>query len=393
MIKIVGKSTTAKFCKIALSLLLLTPSWCESQSKTQLIKYDLAITSLKFINEYDIPFNLKFQETTVGGLSGIDYDRKGDIYYLISDDRSAINPARFYTAKIFISEKGIDSVRFLSEQKLLQPNGKTYPSAKQDNLHTADPEAIRFSPMTNEIVWTSEGERIPKSNPAVLINPSIHIARLNGKYAWEFPISQNLKVQSDEHGPRQNGALEGIAFDPALKTMYAAMEEPLYEDGPVADVTPTKSWTRIYEYDIASKKNLHEYAYPLEPIAHPATSPTAFKINGISEILALGNKRLLTVERSFSTGNLACTIKVFIADLNEATPVESIQSMKETPPKHPVSKKLVLNMDDLGIFIDNIEGVTFGPDLPNGHKTLLFVSDNNFIPFEKMQLLLFEVIP
>jgi len=158
-------------------------------------------------------------------------------------------------------------------------------------------------------------------------------------------------------------------------------------------VTPTKSWTRIYGYNVSTKSNFVQYAYALEPVAQPANPPTAFKINGISEIISLGNKRLLTVERSFSTGNLACTIKIFIADLNQATPIENIKSLTETPPEYPVSKKLLLNMDDLGIFIDNIEGVTFGPDLPNGHKTLLFVSDNNFIPFEKMQLLLFEIIP
>ena len=49
-------------------------------------------------------------------------------------------------------------------------------------------------------------------------------------------------------------------------------------------------------------------------------------------------------------------------------------------------------MDDLGIYTDNIEGVTFGPLLPNGHKTLLFIADNNFSAIEKTQLLLFEVI-
>ena len=49
-------------------------------------------------------------------------------------------------------------------------------------------------------------------------------------------------------------------------------------------------------------------------------------------------------------------------------------------------------MDDLGIYIDNIEGVTFGPTLPNGHRTLVFVADNNFDVKEKAQLLLFEVI-
>jgi hypothetical protein len=49
-------------------------------------------------------------------------------------------------------------------------------------------------------------------------------------------------------------------------------------------------------------------------------------------------------------------------------------------------------MDDLGIYIDNVEGVTFGPLLPNGHKTLIFVADNNFSADEKSQLLLFEVL-
>jgi hypothetical protein len=49
-------------------------------------------------------------------------------------------------------------------------------------------------------------------------------------------------------------------------------------------------------------------------------------------------------------------------------------------------------MDTLGIYIDNIEGVTAGPLLPNGHKTLLFIADNNFSPVEKSQVLLFEVM-
>jgi hypothetical protein len=378
----------SKLCTLILFICWLTPSLGISQTSDNIV-----IKSLKFINEYDIPFNLKFMETTVGGLSGIDYDRKNDIYYLISDDRSAINPARFYAAKIKISANGIDTLQFSDMKFLLQQNGETFPSAKQDLSHTLDPEAIRFNPQVNQIIWTSEGERATKANPPALVNPSINVSDLTGKLVGVFPTPANLTMQSAEIGPHQNGALEGIALDPDVRMMYVAMEEPLYEDGPKADVVPTKSWTRIYEYNLDSKKNLAQYAYPLEPVAHPANPPTAFKINGISEILSLGNKRLLTIERSFSTGNLACTIKIFLADLRDATHVEQIQSMKEVPPKHPVSKKLLLNMDDLGIFIDNIEGVTFGPDLPNGHKTLLFVSDNNFIPFEKMQLLLFEVIP
>ncbi len=379
---------TSRLCNVLFCLFWLMPLWGISQTPD-----DVSIKSLKFINEYDIQFNVKFKETTVGGLSGIDYDKKNNIYYFISDDRSAINPARFYTAKIKISEKGIDTVQFSDVKFLRQQNGETFPSAKQDLSHTIDPEAIRFNPTTNQIIWTSEGERMPKSSPPVLINPSINISDLDGKFVGIFSAPSNLTMQLTENGPHQNGALEGVTFDPDFKKMYVAMEEPLYEDGPLADIGPTNSLTRILGYDVATKKNFAQYAYALEQVARPANSPTAFKINGVSEILSLGNKKLLTVERSFSTGNLACTIKVFLSDLGQATPVEDTKSMKETPPEHLVSKKLLLNMDDLGIFIDNIEGVSFGPELPNGHKTLLFVSDNNFVLLEKMQLLLFEVIP
>ena len=56
-------------------------------------------------------------------------------------------------------------------------------------------------------------------------------------------------------------------------------------------------------------------------------------------------------------------------------------------------KKLILNMDDLGIYVDNVEGMTFGPNLPNGHKSMIMVVDNNFSLLEKTQFFLFEVIP
>ena len=48
-------------------------------------------------------------------------------------------------------------------------------------------------------------------------------------------------------------------------------------------------------------------------------------------------------------------------------------------------------MDNLGIYIGNVEGVTFGPLLPNGNRTLIFVVDNNFRATEKTQFLLFEI--
>ena len=104
------------------------------------------ISKLKLIDEYVVPFNKSFKGTKVGGLSGIDYDAVNDEYYLICDDRSTINPARFYKAKIHFTEKGIDSVQFTDVHFLLQPDGSTYPSSKHDPKHTPDPESIRYNP-------------------------------------------------------------------------------------------------------------------------------------------------------------------------------------------------------------------------------------------------------
>lgn len=345
----------------------------------------VAINQLKFLSEYEITHNLSFKGTTVGGLSGIDYDKNKQVYYMISDDRSAVNPARYYTAKIFFTPKKIDSVVFVDVTTFLNAENKPYPNSKQDPAHTPDPEALRYDPITKQMFWTSEGERIVNQKDTVLENPSITVIHPDGKYIDTFPLPENLRMKAIEKGPRQNGTLEGLTFADNYKTLFVNLEEPTYEDGPRADVQKNNSWIRIFKYDIATKENTAQYAYELDPVAYPAVPENAFKINGIPDILSLGDNKLLVIERSFSTGRLACTIKVFLVDLTDASNIINTASLKNSPAKHPLIKKLLLNMDDLKIYTDNIEGVTFGPDLPNGHKSLVFIADNNFNPMEKSQ--------
>lgn len=353
----------------------------------------VSIGSIRFIGEYDVPHNLVYKGTTIGGLSGIDYDSTKGVYYMISDDRSAINPARYYTAKIFLNEKKIDSVVFVAVTTLYQKNGKPYPNSKQDPAHTPDPEALRYNPDSHQMIWSSEGERIVNGKDTVLENPAITIISPDGKYIDTFPLPRNLLMSTTEKGPRQNGVLEGLTFADNFTTLYVNVEEPLYEDGPRADLSDNNPWVRFYQFDVKSRKNTAQYAYKLDPIAYPASPADAFKINGIPDILSIGNEKLIVLERSFSTGRMPCTIKIFLADMKGATDISNNSSLKIKPAEKPVSKKLLLNMDYLGIYIDNIEGVTFGPTLPNGHKTLLLVSDNNFLTIEKTQFILFEVIP
>jgi len=343
------------------------------------------ISKLQFINEYVVDFIRHIDQVPVSGLSGIDYDHQSETYYIISDD----GEAHYFSTKIFFTAKGIDSLHVLKVHYLTKNGKRILPTKQKDG--EVDPESIRINQATHEVYWTSEGERSSKKNS--FIDPAIYVAGKNDEQTGSIPLPENLKMSTEEHGPRQNGTLEGLTFSNDYQMLYTSLEEPLYEDGPRASVTPAKTWSRIYQFNVKHKTNQAQYAYPLEPIAKVAIPQGAFSVNGISEILFVNATQLLVIERSYSTGYLGCVIKVFLADLHEASDVKTISSLSANPPKKEIKKTLLLNMESLGIGIDNIEGVTFGPDFPNGHKSLIFVSDNNFNPLQKTQLLLFEVIP
>jgi hypothetical protein len=198
-------------------------------------------------------------------------------------------------------------------------------------------------------------------------------------------------MQATQNGPRRNGVFEGLGFTPDDRYMFVSLEEPRYEDGPRADVRDTTAYIRIIRYDLRTRKPMAQYAYKLEPVAHPSVPDTAFHVNGVSDILVLSETQLLVMERSFSTGVKNNTIRVFKADLENATNINTINSLQETKKFTPVQKTLLLNFDELDTFVDNVEGMTFGPTLSNGHRSLIFVADNNFAKGEETQFYIFEV--
>ena len=346
--------------------------------------------SLKLVSSIEIPFEETFQNTKVGGLSGIDYDAKNDLYYLICDDRSMFNDSRFYTAKIRLFENKIEGFDFQSVTTLKNETGIAYGNWSTTPTTSADPEDIRFNPKTNSLIWSSEGARVINADKEILQNPSLNFIDLKGNFLGKAKLPKNLEIQKEERGPRNNGTLEGISFDFKYKTIYTNIEEPLFEDGNQAN-TSKGGLIRLYQFNAKTKKNTAQYGYQLEPIALEPNPKGAFAVNGVSAIQYFGKNQLLVVERSYSTGTQACTVKVFLCDLKKATDVKNYNSLRNQKIEL-ASKKLVLNMDDLGIFIDNVEGLTFGPKLANGNPSIIFVSDNNFSDKQKTQILVFELV-
>ncbi len=376
--------------KINTFILLAVALWSCSITK-KFVTPSIQPKSLKLVDVYDIPYQLSFQQTTVGGLSGIDFDSTEQLFYTICDDRSALQPARFYGMKIMFSDKKIDTIIFQQAVTLQQPNGKAYPSSKENPQQTPDPEAIRYNPITQQLIWTSEGERIVTVKDTVIADPSIQVIDRSGKYIRSFSLPENLRMSYLEKGPRRNGVLEGASFANNYQTLWVSLEEPRHEDGPQAALEPNNAWVRFYKFDVTKGKSVAQYAYKLDAVAYAPNPTGSFMVNGIPDIMDIGYNKLLVMERSFSTGRLACTIKIFEVDLNEAADVSNIESLKDNPPQKPLRKKLLLNMDELGIYTDNVEGMCLGPRLKNGKRSLWMIADNNFSAAERTQVFLFEV--
>jgi hypothetical protein len=373
-----------------LLFLVVLPAFLFSCSNLKQTVENKPTPSLKLISSIEIPFEETFQNTKVGGLSGIDYDAKNELYYLISDDRSMFNDSRFYTAKIRLFENKVEGIDFQSVSTLKNETGTAYGNWNTTPTTSSDPEDIRFNPKTNTLVWSSEGARVITADKEVLQDPSLNFMDLKGDFLGNVTLPENLKMQKQEKGPRNNGTLEGITFDKKYKHIYTNIEEPLFEDGDQAN-TSKGGLIRFYQFDAKTKKNTAQYGYQLEPIAREPNPKGAFGVNGVSAIQYYGKNQLLVVERSYSTGTQACTIKVFLCDLKKATNVKNHKTLQNQK-LELASKKLMLNMDDLGIFIDNIEGLTFGPKLTNGNPSIIFISDNNFSDKQKTQILVFELV-
>ena len=71
--------------------------------------------------------------------------------------------------------------------------------------------------------------------------------------------------------------------------------------------------------------------------------------------------------------------------------MDGLDSVAGLPRLQTAQKTLLLNLDALGIPLDNVEGMTLGPKLPDGRQSLVLVSDNNFAASQFTQFLLFAI--
>ncbi|HEX6359734.1 esterase-like activity of phytase family protein [Actinophytocola sp.] len=335
-----------------------------------------AAPGVRLLGERIIPPGT-FEGTTVGGLSGIDRDPRTGGYVLISDDRSTLQPARFYTATIDVNARGLGEVKLTGTDPFLRADGTTYPTG------TVDPEDIRVDPWTGDYLWSQEGDRVVQPDRQVLIDPSIQFAKRDGSHVRTLPLPPVERMSAENRGPRQNQALEALTFAGGGSLVVSAMEGALLQDGPEA--TPANGTLSRITVQTRSGRVLAQYAYPQEPVFTQPNPPGSFSNNGVTAILASGHGRFLLLERSFVTG-VGNKVRLFEIDVRGAANVAGLDSLAGRDVR-PVRKKLVADLADFDLStVDNIEGMTWGPTLRTGERTLVLVSDNNFAASQVSQV-------
>jgi hypothetical protein len=332
---------------------------------------------LTFLGQQIFPTSTQFERTAFGGLSSITYDSRRDLYYVISDDQVNV---RFYTLRIDVKH-GPPAVQILDVTTFRDASGQPFAS------FTVDPEGLALT-KNRTLVATSEGFANRQ------IDPWIREFALDGRQLGELVVPDAfLTNAAGTHGVRLNLGFESAGTTRADHTLFTANEGALVQDGPPATVS-AGSPVRILRYDLKRGIAERQFVYVTDPIAEPPVPANQFAVNGLVELLPLSNEFLLAMERSFSVGapGTGNTIKLYEVGLPGADDVNGFDSLATLlAGLRPAQKSLVLDLKALGIPLDNVEGMTFGPTLPDGRRSLVLVSDNNFSPAAFTQFLLFAV--
>ncbi|HUE97680.1 MAG TPA: esterase-like activity of phytase family protein [Anaerolineales bacterium] len=343
----------------------------------------VTLASYELIGTLNIPTGAQFEGTEIGGLSSITYDRARNVYYSISDDQGTIDPVRYYTLDIDVSDGQLDpgDITFLDVTIIRDASGAPYPPG------SLDPEGLTMA-HGGQLYFSSEGfaNRIPP------VDPFINRMNLTGRHTRSLEIPDKFLPDGVSQGVRLNLGFESLNVTPDQKTLVTASEGALVQDGPAANVGQ-ESFARILQYRLSSGRPGSEYVYVVNPVAETPVPPDAFRVNGLVELLPLDNLgTMLALERSFSVGaeGLGNTIWLYEIQTQDATDVSGYFSLPSD--FEPVSKRLILDVEaDLGIEPDNIEGMAFGPALPDGRLPLILVSDNNFAASQSTQFIVLAV--
>jgi hypothetical protein len=336
------------------------------------------IQSVTYLDQQTIPNNAPVAgnpSTTLNGLSGITY-AGNDTYYVIPDN-AATGDAKFHTFTIKIQ----------GNQLQVTPIATTY-------LKNATGTGISAQALDNEgVALTKDGRLWISSEGYVtrspVVNPSIQqFSVKTGQQSGTLPIDAKFKVTYNTNGNqltgiKSNRGFEGLTLTPDHRYLAAMTESAIISDGSQKLLKNTLTnpnefkRSRLVRYDLTTQTS-QEFLYNAETIPVNIFAPG---LTAVSEILAIDSTgdRYLALERTYVQSNPAVfSGRIYEFDLKGATDIRTQKA--SVAGIVPAKKQLVFDFANLKTKIPNLEAMTWGPTLPNGQRSLIVMSDNNYSP-------------
>jgi phytase-like protein len=290
-----------------------------------------------------------------------------DDYLAVSDAHAVVHRL---TIRIDPATGAVRSATVGSPIPLKDENGARLP----EPANAKDREAIACDPDSGEF-WIAD-ERTGADPKA----PSISRHRLS-----DGGRTARLTCDSDSmltvfRRIRSNKGFESLALAPDRSTLWTANEDALTIDGAAAGKSEP-GIVRLQQLDRALRP-LAQFAYTIDPWRYPIRSPILLggqEVSGLSEILVLPRGRLLALERSFggnARGMPTLENRLYLVDPTGATDLASLRSGLSGR-SYVAAKKVLLWRKDWGLTNSNFEGMTLGPTLADGSRSLILIADND----------------
>jgi hypothetical protein len=304
----------------------------------------------------------------VGGLSAISW-AGGDTYYALVDGQGK-TPARIFELALRVTAEGVAPLPGRTAAEV----ARSAVRLEGFDGETLDGEGLALTPEKTFLVASE-------------VEPSIREFSRQGKLLRTLPVPDLFRAGQTGRGIRGNLGFESLALSPAGTTLWTANERALRQD--LADDSKTVGcpvrllrYTRYGEGFVPGA----QYVYRVGGIARPGPG---FAIVGLSDLLLFPDGSLLAVEREFTTAR-GMRIRLYRVSTAGATDVSGLDALSGAT-YHPVTKTLLYDFAKSGFNPDNFEGITWGPGLPDGDRTVVLVADDNFEPLQQTQVVALRV--
>ena len=333
----------------------------------------------------------------IGSLSGLTRDPHSGRYLAVIDDGALSRIAWLdigWNGRLQVTPGPVMPTRPAGgvDRRLVEHADLEAIVALGDGRFVVTEEGHRFQPPPGVSAALSGRGRVTGDWPTSLLTLTE-----DGMVSQVWPWGESFNLGETAGGVRDNQGAEALARWPDGR-LVAGLEQPLYRDAPASSRNGRPfggghgGFSRLVEWHPTEEgwRMGRQWAYPLDATP-PREGYEAICDDGelgLVELLALDAGRLLSLERAClidpATRRVRNVIQIFEVRVDGADDVTG-RSLLGATDVRPVSKRLVLDLDTVRTALppalaglDNFEGMAEGPRLPDGRRTIVVVSDDNF---------------